>query len=494
MNPTAVLLVAAGLIAVASVTQATFLRVSPLVPGNGRSYSPILHADSKGTVYLAWTDARREKFDLYLARSKNSGRTWSDERQIDAAKQPEVQGAGPTFADGKAGTLHTVWFATRAETDVRVMHAASRDHGTTWSSPRQLDASPGAGYEPQIAGDGNGHLYVTWYARRALREPQKEFEAGFKLSPAQLYDVYFTASDDDGASWRAPARLNPRDDSPMALQPKIAYGGGGHVYVLWQEREVGRPLGVYVAASPDHGKTWPVRGVRIDRGSQGTNAPTLVADRSGHVYAAWTDAREITYAVYFNTSADHGGTWLAQDVRIGRAPAGKYHALPPRLAATPSGRLFATWIDNRNHSAGQEDPLARNNVFLTVSENFGKTWSEDVRLNTGVAASTRAVAQQIVADALGLRVAVAWSDSRSGREGVYLTVSADGGRSWLKTETRVDKDAAPAQRGLAPALLMGGDGALVVSWEVGRTGETADKSGRPLLRDVRVRRIEAAKP
>ncbi len=481
-------LVALGFVAAASVTQATFLR-SPLVTGNGRSYLPNLFADSKGMIYLAWTDARREKFDLYHARSRDGGRTWSEEIRIDAEKTPEVESAGPAFAEGERGALHAVWFATHAESDVRVMHAVSRNQGVTWSPPRRLNVSLGMGYEPQIASDGAGHLYVTWYERRASNEAQTR-DFGLKLTAPQLYDVYFTASNDDGESWRAPVRLNPRDTSPMALRPQIAYGGKGHVYLLWQEIEIGRPLGVYVAASPDHGKTWPVRGLRIDGGNQGTSGPRLVADRSGHVYAAWNDSREVTPAVYFSTSADHGHTWLPRDVRLGRSLPGKHHSFAPRLAASPSGRVFVTWTDTRNRTAADTDALSRNDVFLTASDDYGKTWwPSDVRLNAAAAGSARAVGQQIVSDLEGRRVAVAWHDNRTGRDGVYLTYSTNGGRTWLKTEIPVDKDATPGQEGLDPALFMGADGALLVSWEVGRIGQVENRSGGRPLRDVRVRRV-----
>src|SRR5262245_28152057 len=329
-------------VAAAGVTQATFLSTaSQLATGNGRSYLPTLHAGPKGTFFLAWTDGRREKFDLYLSRSRDGGRTWSQELRIDGAKPLAEESAGAVFAQGKRGSLHAVWFSTRNEQDVGVMHAASRDQGTTWSPPRQLSRSPGAAFEPQIAGDGAGRLYVTWYERRDMSLP-KEVVAGFKVPGAQTYDVYFTSSDDEGGSWQTPIRINPRDDSPMAITPQIAYGGQGHVYVLWQEREAGRSLGVYVAASPDHGKTWPTRGVKLDRGHVGVGAARLAADRSGHVYAAWNDGREAAQAVYFNTSADHARTWAGDDVRLGKAPPGKAHSSPPRLTVGAAGRVFVT--------------------------------------------------------------------------------------------------------------------------------------------------------
>jgi Neuraminidase (sialidase) len=488
--------VVVALVVAATVAQATFLRtVSPLAIGNGRSYVPILHQDSRGMLYVAWTDARRDKFDLYLVRSKDGGRTWSDEFRIDAGKAPEVESAGLALAEGKGAALHAVWFATHAEKDVRVMLAVSRDQGTTWSLPRQLNASPGVGYEPQIAGDGAGHLYVTWYELRPSSEAQKS-DFKIKVPAPQMFDVYFTASDDDGASWRAPVRLNPRETPSMALRPQIAYGGEGYVYVLWQESEPGQPLGVHFAVSPDHGKTWPVRGMKIDRGNRGTTTPRLVADRSGHVYAAWNDSREVTFAVYFNASADHGYTWLSQDIRLGRTPPSKHHALPPRVAVTPAGRVFVTWMDTRNHVAAPgADVFSRNDVFFTASEDYGKTWwTRDVRLNTVASGSSRAVGQQIVSDREGRRVAVAWSDARTGREAVYLTYSTNGGRTWLKTEIPVDKDATSAQKGLDPVLLMGADGALLVAWEVGRTGRDERRGlGRP-PRDIRARRIEIRAP
>src|ERR1700758_16299 len=95
-------LVTLGLLVAATVAHASFLRsASPLATGNGRSYLPILYRDSKGMVYLAWTDARREKYDLYLARSKDGGRTWSEEIQVDVVKASDVESAGPAFAEGK---------------------------------------------------------------------------------------------------------------------------------------------------------------------------------------------------------------------------------------------------------------------------------------------------------------------------------------------------------------------------------------------------------
>jgi hypothetical protein len=482
-------LAALGL-AVATVTHATLLRsAGSIVTGNGRSYLPILDRDSKGTIYLGWTDGRREKFDLYLVRSLDHGRSWSDETRIDAAKMPAVESAGLGFAEGTGATLHAVWFATHAEEDVRVMHAMSKDQGTTWSPAQQLNASPGVGFEPKVASDGAGHLYVTWYERRASSEPQREI-AGMKLSAPQLYDVYFTASDDDGASWRPPIRLNPRENSPTSLRPQIAYGGAGHVYVLWQEREIGGSLGVYVAASSDHGKTWPVRGARIDRGHEGTSSPYLAADGAGHVYAAWSDAREQAFSIYFNTSSDHGRTWLAEDVRLGHAGAGTMHALPPRLAVSTTGRVFVAWIDSRNRPESEVDPLNKSDVFVVVSNDYGKSWGpRDMRLNTSPPGSARSSGQTIVSDPQGRRVAVAWSDNRSGREAIYARTSADAGRTWLKSEARVDGDASPGQRGLAPVLLMEPDGSLVVAWEVGR-GESQQRSTGRSVRDLRVRRLD----
>ena len=489
------IVIALGLLMGATFAHGTFLRSVGVVvkPGNGRSYVPLLHRDSKGVVYLAWTDGRREKFDLYLARSLDGGRNWSpEETWIDAAKPPEVESTTLALAEGKEGALHAVWQSTYGETDVRVKHAVSRDRGATWSSSQPLNGSPGLGYEPKIVSDRAGHLYVTWYEQRPSKEPPQE-KLGFKLTAPQEFDVFFTRSDDDGKSWLTPVRLNPRASSPTSFRPQIADGGKGNLYILWEEREAGQVVpGVYIAASPDHGATWPVRGLKLNRGQREAVDAHLAGDSSGHVYAVWNDFRQGAASVYFSASSDHGRTWLSQDIRLGSTAPGTGPVLASQIAVSESGRVFVTWIDTRNSTAGLQ-VFSRGDVFLTRSDDYGKTWlAHDVRLNTPVPGSSQIQTQQIVTDPTGRLVAVAWSDGRAGKEGIYLTLSTDRGRTWLKKEVQVDQDARPEQTGHAPALLLTSDGWLLVAWEVGRKGESLPQAG-PALRDIRIRRIEIKK-
>ncbi len=476
-----------------TAAQGTFLRTE-VAKANGRSYVPLLYKDSKGVIYLAWTDGRREKFDLYLVRSQDGGRTWSAETRIDAAKPPEAESIALALAEGKEGALHAVWQGTYGETDVRVMHAVSRDRGVTWSSPRPLNGTPGLGYDPKIVSDRAGHLYVTWYEQRPSKEPPQE-KLGFKLTAPQEFDVFFTRSDDEGKSWLKPIRLSPRASSPTALRPQIVYGGERDLYILWEEREAGQRPGVYVAASFDHGTTWPVRGVKLNHGGERAEAVDahLAADRSGHVYAVWNDSRHGAASVYFSASSDHGRTWLSQEMRLGSTAPGRGPVLTSQIAVSESGRVFVTWIDTRNSPGVGAQVFSQGDIFLTRSDDEGKSWlAHDIRLNTAAPGSSQLLAPQMITDHTGRVVAVAWSDNRAGKEGIYLTHSTDGGRTWLKKEIQVDQDARPEHTGHAPALLLTSDGGLLVAWEVGRKGESPPHTGQ-VSRDIRIRRIEIKK-
>lgn len=481
-----------GLLGMATDVSATFLRVaSPAVVGDGRSYSPVLYVDSRGVTYLAWVDGRREKFDLYVVRSRDGGRTWSAEVRIDAAKPASLESIALTFAEGQGGGLHAVWQGTYSDHDVRVLHAVSRDRGTTWSPFRSLQGPVGLGYDPQIASDRSGSLHVVWHEQRPSKEPPQQ-ALGFQLTRPQEFEVFFARSEDDGTSWFGPVRVSPRITSPLAFRPQIVYGGRRDVYLAWEEREAGqRHPGIYVAASSDRGKSWPVQGLRISRGALPADTPELAADRSGHVYATWSDLRHGAAAVYFSTSADHGRTWLAQDVRLGHGPLGRTPSLPPRLAVAEAGRVFVSWIDAR-HSAGLGVEIVnRGDVFFTRSEDFGRTWlDQDIRLNTPPPGSTQVSTPRMVVDAAGSLVAAVWTDNRSGKDAVYLTYSTDGGRTWLRKETHVDHDASADQTGHSPILATTPDGGLVVAWEVGRIGGRVATGPGPVPRDVRARRIE----
>jgi hypothetical protein len=75
-------------------------------------------------------------------------------------------------------------------------------------------------------------------------------------------------------------------------------------------------------------------------------------------------------------------------------------------------------------------------VFFRASRDRGETWSGVARLNTNAAGGSASLRPRICGD--GSYVYVSWMDNRNGGHQPYFNRSADGGRTWLAGDVRVN--------------------------------------------------------
>lgn len=249
---------------------------------------------SGNDVYLAWT-----RFDEYgipdphcrthivVSRSTDGAKTFSMPRAISDApgncvdSDDTVEGAVPAI--GVDGRVHVVWAGPRG-----LEYDSSAD-GISWGEDRVISAMPG-GWDIPIPGmtrhngmpvtmvdrgDGprRGTIYVNWIDTRN-GDP----------------DVFVMRSNDHGATWSAPVRVN--DDAVgngavqfltwMAVDPS-----DGSVNVLFYDRRgrVGTMSGLTLARSTDGGETF-------------TNYPVNIPDFE------LTD--KVTFGDYLGVDAQHG--------------------------------------------------------------------------------------------------------------------------------------------------------------------------------------------
>lgn len=158
----------------------------------------------------------------------------------------------------------------------------------------------------------------------------------------------------------------------------------------------------------------------------------LATDASGHLFAAWTDARNGDWDVLLRRSLDGGCTWQPP-ARLNDDPVGDgRHQYMPRLAVASNGRVDAIFYDRRN----DPDNL-RNDVYYTYSTDGGGTFSGNVRVTSTSFDSRKgtkypipsAVGQHEFGSRLGLlsrdsSVLAAWTDTRNNRIGVQQDIFA----------------------------------------------------------------------
>ena len=160
-----------------------------------------------------------------------------------------VEQVRPSIVADSGDGVYSVWQDGRhgGTYNNRIYFAASTDRGATWSPNISITAdipvttvvnqmAPRIGYDNAL-----GRISVVWQDNRRGH-----------------YDIWYSSSDDSGATWAPSTRVN--DDTVNAnaqkLQPSLVISDGGAVYVAWQDQRNGND-DIYMTRSEDGGATWP---------------------------------------------------------------------------------------------------------------------------------------------------------------------------------------------------------------------------------------------
>ncbi|HVM36604.1 MAG TPA: cell wall-binding repeat-containing protein [Actinomycetota bacterium] len=231
--------------------------------------------------------------NILSATSTDGGETWSSPTLVNLPGEVPREQSQPVVAPD--GTVH-VAYHQRANI---LKHAVSDDQGGSWVS--EPIAVQNGLFQPKMAVDPTeGTLYISYQAN---------------LQGSN--DAYLRRSDDGGATWSEPVRIN--DDPPTngvhQGVPQVAVGPGGRVDVTWYDRRHFYPGAtstghfgtqviledIYFAYSTDKGETFSPNirvtdrtinraiGLRNEIGLYwGVPAVSLGRDK---VLIAWPDSR-----------------------------------------------------------------------------------------------------------------------------------------------------------------------------------------------------------
>lgn len=243
----------------------------------------------------------------------------------------------------------------------------------------------------------------------------------------------------------------------LALDPDNA----ANVYVAWsQSGSANEKAKSMIAASTDGGRTFgqPVdvsdpRGASQPRPTVGRDGTVHVLYLSGSFGLPRSDpqAPPVPRPVYHRSSTDQGRTWgEAVEVDSGAGAHRKW-----LLAADPgSDTLYAVWYGNPTKAEADIREQDWLDIFLRVSPDGGRTWSEARAVNEG-AKSTAGVKRYDpgISVAPNGRLDIAWYDFRNspvpegvqnydfnggGFQDVYYASSFDKGRTFQRPDVKVN--------------------------------------------------------
>lgn len=401
--------------------------------------APQLAIDPNGSVALLWLAIEWKKsWDVMLARSRDLGTTWTQQALSLKPGKTRIAG-GIRIASDRNGYFYVAW---------REMDHDKRNRDLVFLRPEEQGLVPrrslSASHDlmvPHLVTDPDGGVYLVW-----LDGP----EYHHRLDAAVSSDFGFTFSTE-------PIRLaaaNPKAQWGID-RPRLASGGEGHLYVVWQEVNGPRDYRVYLRRSADRGKTWAPEPVLLnipDPKASGARDPWIITVPKGRVYVAWEQAekrfsdprdpeapRDTDRMVYATRSLDYGDTWLAKPIRVNEAGPTPVSIFNPQLSAGRDGDVYAIWLE----ADGGPEPKR---LMFARSTDFGATWSSPkVRLDLISPFGTRPTQPMIRSDANG-HVWVLWQELVSMPRGWQLLMnrSDDRGQTWLKQAIPLT---GPTQRG-----------------------------------------------
>jgi hypothetical protein len=277
---------------------------------------------------------------LSLHRSTDCGHTWAGPYEIPTATNPngliDINGDPEDAADKDlmdvdpdTGRLMVGWsnFTPAAPGGVEISVAYSDDALTgnppTWSARRVVAkaASDGLGAVPRFAGNGSNKVYLAWA----------------RFTGSYFNRIGFAVSEDNGASWSAPANLTSN--------------------FFTMDEVLGN----------DRSNTFP--SLAVDN-SPGPNR--------GHVYLVYSNNNSRDGAdVVLLRSNDEGATFLPPVLLNSRPGADRAQWFPYVTVDQATGRVFVTYYDQGIASSGDLSEAS----FL-YSNDGGERWSKPVPLSS----------------------------------------------------------------------------------------------------------------
>lgn len=317
--------------------------------------------------------------------------------------------------------------------------------GTSFTPQIRLGYTQGDQWEPAIAADGYGHVYVLY--------PQYNLVPG--CQNCVLPSMTLVISNDNGASWQPPRQIIAHATGQFDAQIAVDPADHRTVYAAWLQDN---KTDAVVAKSVDFGESWSP--AFADRGSEDADKPSL-AVRGQHVYLAFNRSHQIRVAA----SHDGGITFTSQDVDPALP---LVRALAGGATVDPDQNIFIAWAGYMQ----KEGVKGRVNLYISKSSDRGASWATMRMDSSGAPPGCSAFRCEwgylgaqitIASDEAGTLYAL-WNSGKADNapERIYFASSTTAGETWSR---RADVSGAPMGVEHAfPAIVAGVAGDVRVAW------------------------------
>lgn len=335
---------------------------------------------------------------------------------------------------------------------------------STFAPQMRLGYHSGDQWEPAMAADSHGHVYVLYPQYGAVPD----------CASCTAPSMALLVSNDNGATWLASKAILPFPTGQFDPQIVVDPFDRQTVYASWLQNN---RRDIVVARSLDFGRNWSFSWA--ERGQEETDKPVLTV-RGADVYVGFNREEKFLVAA----SHDAGQTFAVANVNPNAYPGS---SLAGGAAVDPAGNVFFGW------TAYARRDMATTPVSIYVSRSIdgGHSWS--TLLLDQSSAPPECEAQGCMTGYLGAQIALAsdgagalyalWNAgaSNGGPERIYFSSSTSGGATWSART-----DASLAARGVEhafPVIVAGVSGDVRIAWMDARASEPGH-ADRPLWNTI----------
>ena len=314
-----------------------------------------------------------------------------------------------------------------------------------FSPQLRLGYHTGDQWEPAMAADARGHVYVLYPQYGAVPD----------CAGCTAPSISLVISDDNGASWQPSRALLPFSTGQFDPQIVVDPLDRQTVYASWLQNE---KRDIVVARSLDFGRTWSFSWA--ERGQEDSDKPVL-AVRGPDVYVGFNHEERFLVTA----SHDAGQTFTVSRVNTASEPG---WSLAGGATVDATGNVYFGWTAYARHDM----PTQPVSVYISRSSDGGRTWGT-VLLDQS-SSPPDCAAQSCETGFLGPQIALA-SDSagalyalwnaggaNGGAERIYFSSSTTAGMTW---SARTSVSSAPSATEHAfPVIVAGAPGDIRVAW------------------------------
>ncbi|HVI09116.1 MAG TPA: sialidase family protein [Candidatus Binatia bacterium] len=328
---------------------------------------------------------------------------------------------------------------------VLVLVAQVAPAASGFAPQRRIGYTSGDQWEPAMAADGHGHLYVLF--------PQYGSISACRACTAPA--IALTVSNDNGATWQAPRPILASSTGQFDPQIVVDPVDRQTVYASWLQNN---KRDVMVARSQDFGHTWYF--AVAERSHEDADKPVLTV-RGQNVYVGFNHEQNFVVAM----SHDYAQNFSTVTVNPNSAPG---WSLAGGAAIDPEGNVYFGW----SGYARRELSTSPISIYVSRSGDGGQSWNT-VLLDVS-SAPPDCAAQQCEEEFLGAQIALAsdaagtvyalWNAGavNGGPERIYFASSTSGGADWSGRS-----DVSTAAAGVEhcfPAIAAGDTGDVRIAW------------------------------